>query len=102
MKKAHVTAKLSGWTSVAWDSWEDDEDADFGDTTGPDGFCVRATKTFDLDVPDDATIESLKNDPDFFERVNNEACDLFDSGSLNILDSEYGVEKDDWVIEYVE
>lgn len=24
MKKAHITAGLSGWTSVAWDSWEDD------------------------------------------------------------------------------
>ena len=102
MKKAHITAELSGWTSVAWDSWEDDEDPDFGDTTGPDGFCVSATKVFTLDVPDDATIESLKNDPEFFERVNDEACGMFDPGSLNVLDSEYGVDKDDWEITHLE
>ena len=102
MKKAHITAELSGWTSVAWDSWEDDDDPDFGDTTGPDGFCVSATKEFTLEVPDDATIESLKNDPEFVDKVKETACDMFDSGSLEILDSEYGVEDDDWKIDYIE
>lgn len=100
MKKAHITAKLSGWTSVAWDSWEDDEDPDFGDTTGPDGFNVEATKVFTLDVPDDTTVESLKNDSEFFEKVEDAACELFDPGSLEILDSELGV--DSWEIELEE
>lgn len=99
MKKAHITAELSGWISVAWDSWENDEDPDFGDTTGPDGFNVEATKVFTLDVPDDATKESLKNDPEFYKRVSEAARDLFDSGSLEILDSEFGVNEDDWEVE---
>lgn len=102
MKKAHITAELTGWTSVAWDSWEDDEDADFGDTEGPDGFCVSATKLLDLDVPDDATVEALKNDPEFFKKVEDAACDLFDPGSLEILDSELGVDEDSWEIELEE
>lgn len=102
MKKAHITAELSGWVSVAWDSWEDDDYPDFGDTTGPDGFNVEATKIFTLEVPDDATIESLKNDPEFVKEVKETAHDMFDRGSLEILDSEYGVEDGDWEIEFEE
>lgn len=94
MKKAHITAELSGWTSVAWDSWEGVDDPDFGDTTGPDGFCVSATKEFTLEVPDDATEESLRADPDFVEKVKETACSKFNPGSLEVLDCEIDIEDD--------
>lgn len=55
-----------------------------------------------MDVPDDATVESLKNDLEFFEKVEDAACELFDPGSLEILDSKFGVEDDDWEIELEE